>query len=73
MGSVGFDISCGIGCLRTDLTWKGLKEYREQLLAEALYQTIPTDVGGWGWSFKTLAFLSGWREVLRVGVHWTVK
>ena len=47
MGSVGFDISCGIGCLRTDLTWKGLKEYREQLLAEALYQTIPTDVGGW--------------------------
>lgn len=26
-----------------------------------------------GWSFKTLTFLSGWREVLRVGVHWTVK
>ncbi|WP_235378868.1 RtcB family protein [Candidatus Coxiella mudrowiae] len=71
-GSVGFDISCGIGCLQTDLTWKGLKEYREQTTSRSPLSDDSNRCRS-GWSFKTLAFLSGWREVLRVGVHWTVK
>jgi tRNA-splicing ligase RtcB (3'-phosphate/5'-hydroxy nucleic acid ligase) len=43
-GGVGFDISCGIRCLRTDLTLAGLAPRIEQL-AEALFRTIPAGVG----------------------------
>jgi len=43
-GGVGFDISCGIRCLRTDLTLSGLAPLMERL-AETLFRTIPAGVG----------------------------
>jgi tRNA-splicing ligase RtcB (3'-phosphate/5'-hydroxy nucleic acid ligase) len=43
-GGVGFDISCGIRCLRTDLSLTDLAPKAERL-AEALFRTIPAGVG----------------------------
>lgn len=43
-GGVGFDISCGIRCLRTDLRWDELYPWREKL-ADILYANIPAGVG----------------------------
>lgn len=43
-GGVGFDISCGIRCLRTDLTADGLRP-RRVALADSLLRDIPAGVG----------------------------
>ncbi len=46
-GGVGFDISCGIRCLQTNLTWPDILPIRH-LLADELFQNIPAGVGGEG-------------------------
>jgi tRNA-splicing ligase RtcB len=43
-GGVGFDISCGIRCLRTDLNLTDLAPKAERL-AEVLFRAIPAGVG----------------------------
>ena len=47
VGGVGFDISCGVRLLTTDLTRADI-EGRQRDLAEALFQTIPAGLGSTG-------------------------
>jgi tRNA-splicing ligase RtcB len=67
-GGVGFDISCGIRCLRTNLD---LEEVRPAAaaLADALFQTIPAGVGKEGEIHLTPDQLD---EVLTGGAVWAV-
>lgn len=46
-GGVGFDISCGVRCLRTGLTRDEL-EPKKRELADALFRSIPAGVGSRG-------------------------
>ncbi len=43
-GGVGFDIACGIRCLRTNIPGEELHPHREPL-ADALFQAIPAGLG----------------------------
>ena len=68
-GGVGFDISCGIRCLRTDLT---LAEIMPRLkpLAEGLYRDIPAGVGEGGHIRLDVPELD---RVLGGGAAWAVE
>ncbi|WP_345975679.1 RtcB family protein [Sulfurimonas sp. HSL3-7] len=68
-GGVGFDISCGIRCLRTDLM---LHEITGELetLADLLYARIPAGLGTTGHLHLTVSQLD---EVLRKGAKWAVQ
>jgi tRNA-splicing ligase RtcB len=68
-GGVGFDISCGIRCLRTDLT---LAEVAPKLepLGERLFQTIPAGVGVEGDLKLSVDELD---TVMRDGAEWAVR
>jgi tRNA-splicing ligase RtcB len=46
-GGVGFDISCGVRCLHTSLTFEDLKPLQTRL-ADMLYQRIPAGLGSTG-------------------------
>jgi tRNA-splicing ligase RtcB len=46
-GGVGFDISCGVRCLRTRLTASEVRG-RQKELADALFRAIPAGVGSTG-------------------------
>ena len=67
-GGVGFDISCGIRCLRTNAT---LDEIAPQLpkLANGLFRDIPAGVGEEGELKLSPRELD---DVLRGGAHWAV-
>lgn len=68
-GGVGFDISCGIRCLRSNLNWHDLANVRHDL-ADILFATVPSGVGREG-KLKLSA-----RELDRVlmgGAQWAVK
>ncbi|HET9700640.1 MAG TPA: RtcB family protein [Burkholderiales bacterium] len=68
-GGVGFDISCGIRCLRTDLHLPDIAP-RLEALAEALFRAIPAGVGQEG------EFRLSPREldaVLEGGAQWAVR
>ncbi len=68
-GGVGFDISCGIRCLRTDLTAADIAPHAEWL-GDALLRDIPAGVGVEG------AIQLGEREldaVMRGGARWAVE
>jgi tRNA-splicing ligase RtcB len=68
-GGVGFDISCGVRCLRTDLTWTDLAPHAERL-ADALFAAIPAGVGSEG----TLRLSERELEAVLVGgAHWAVE
>jgi tRNA-splicing ligase RtcB len=47
VGGVGFDISCGVRLLATNLTRKDLETHQAQL-ADALFRTIPAGLGSTG-------------------------
>lgn len=47
-GGVGFDISCGVRCLRTGLRREDLGPELQQRLADALFKHIPAGVGSTG-------------------------
>ncbi|MBI2322557.1 MAG: RtcB family protein, partial [Chloroflexi bacterium] len=68
-GGVGFDISCGIRCLRTN---RSFGEIREHLvpLADALFAAIPAGVGEEGELKLSPAELD---EVLEGGAVWAVR
>ncbi len=68
-GGVGFDISCGIRCLRTDLSLRDLEPYAERL-ADELYKTIPAGVGEEGEIKLSPKELD---RVLEGGAEWAVR
>src|SRR3989304_867417 len=67
-GGVGFDISCGIRCLRTNLTLEDLVP-RPPKLADALFRDIPAGVGEEGEIKLTPRELD---QVLAGGAQWAV-
>jgi tRNA-splicing ligase RtcB len=68
-GGVGFDISCGIRCLRTDLTLPEIAPKLERL-AERLFETIPAGVGVEGDLKLSVDELD---TVMRDGAEWAVR
>ncbi len=67
-GGVGFDISCGIRCLRTNLALDDLAP-RAERLASGLYRDIPAGVGEEGDIKLSAAELD---DVMRGGARWAV-
>jgi tRNA-splicing ligase RtcB (3'-phosphate/5'-hydroxy nucleic acid ligase) len=67
-GGVGFDISCGIRCLGSNLTWSDVAPYAEEL-ADALFRVIPAGVGEEGELRLSPPELD---EVLLAGATWAV-
>jgi tRNA-splicing ligase RtcB len=68
-GGVGFDISCGIRCLRTDLTLTDIAPQIERL-ADRLFRTIPAGVGVEGDLQLSIDELD---DVMRDGAQWAVR
>lgn len=68
-GGVGFDISCGIRCLRTNLQWNDLFSSRHTL-GDILFQKIPAGVGREGLLKLSVRELD---RVLIGGAKWAVK
>jgi len=68
-GGVGFDISCGIRCLRTDLTLPDIMP-RLKPLADNLYRDIPAGVGVGGHIRLDVPELD---RVLAGGAAWAVE
>ncbi|HEX8968674.1 MAG TPA: RtcB family protein [Chloroflexota bacterium] len=68
-GGVGFDISCGIRCLRSNLTWTDVAPRAEQL-ADALFDVIPAGVGEEGELRLSPPELD---EILVSGAAWAVE
>ena len=67
-GGVGFDISCGIRCLRTSLTFDSIAPHRVKL-ADNLYRDIPAGVGVAGEIRLQVPQLD---QVLLGGAQWAV-
>jgi tRNA-splicing ligase RtcB len=67
-GGVGFDISCGIRCLRTDLDVARVLPVAEKL-ASSLYRDIPAGVGEEGRIKLSPAELD---DVMQGGARWAV-
>jgi tRNA-splicing ligase RtcB len=68
-GGVGFDISCGIRCLRTDLALADIEPH-VQRLADRLFRDIPAGVGEEGEIKLAPDELD---EVMRGGARWAVE
>jgi tRNA-splicing ligase RtcB len=68
-GGVGFDISCGIRCLRTGLQWSKVVP-RAQVLSDSLFRDIPAGVGEEG---KLKLGPDELDDVLTGGAAWAVK
>lgn len=67
-GGVGFDISCGVRCLRTNLTWEDLYQHSEAL-SDLLFLQIPAGLGVEGRLKLTPKELD---SVLCGGARWAV-
>ena len=68
-GGVGFDISCGIRCLRSELPWQEVAP-RARPLADSLFRDIPAGVGEEG-DIKLAP--SELDSVLEGGARWAVQ
>ncbi len=67
-GAVGYDINCGVRMLRTTLTRADLRG-NEQELVEALFENIPTGLGGGGVLQVDRGTMD---EILARGAEWAV-
>ena len=67
-GGVGFDISCGIRCLRTNIFLPDILPHLETL-AEQLFATVPSGVGSEGKIHLSIAELN---NVMCGGAQWAV-
>lgn len=67
-GGVGFDISCGIRCMRTTLTWEEVAP-RARELADTLFRATPAGVGSEGALSLSAPELD---DVLIGGAAWAV-
>ncbi len=68
-GGVGFDISCGIRCLRTDLSLPQLLPHAEAL-SNQLFRDIPAGVGEEGEIRLSIPEID---QVMRGGARWAVE
>ncbi|WP_022854388.1 RtcB family protein [Thermodesulfatator atlanticus] len=68
VGGVGYDISCGVRCLRTGLKREEVEPFLEELIDE-LFHTIPAGVGSEG---KLKLSVNQLDEVLVGGARWAV-
>ncbi len=67
-GAVGYDINCGVRMIRTDLTYDDV-EGREETLVDALFEAIPSGLGGGGVIPGDADAIEG---SLERGVEWAV-
>jgi tRNA-splicing ligase RtcB len=68
-GGVGFDISCGVRCVRTGLKVDRVRAVQEQL-ADALFDHVPAGVGSRG---RIRLDDEGMDAMLRGGARWAVE
>ena len=68
-GAVGYDINCGVRMVRTDLTYEDV-EGREEELVNALFEAVPSGLGGGGVVETGVDTVN---EVLEEGVEWAVR
>lgn len=68
-GLCGFDINCGVNSIRTNLTYKEVKEKLKELVP-ALFKAIPCGVGSKGKLKLTAKELD---DVLTLGLKWAVE
>lgn len=68
-GGIGFDINCGVRLLATDLVRDQIKGKADRL-ADALFNTLPSGVGGYGMRRLTEREM---REVMKRGSAWAVE
>ncbi|WP_416838658.1 RtcB family protein [Haloferax sp. DFSO52] len=67
-GGIGFDINCGVRLLRTGLSYKDIAG-EASILADRLYQTIPTGLGKGGYLRTDISDVRG---ILESGMEWMV-
>jgi len=67
-GAIGFDINCGVRMVRTNLTYDDVRG-KEEALAEALFDAVPTGVGGGG---IVQADTDTMERILTEGVEWAI-
>ncbi len=68
-GGVGFDISCGVRILRSNLSYEDIKGKLEEIMRILSY-SVPKGVGGGG---KIRLSESQLTELLKKGVNWAIK
>ncbi len=79
-GGVGYDINCGVRLIRTNLCYSKNKHINNdlirinrkqlQLIADLLYNTIPTGLGSQG-AIKKLS-QNNLKDIMRDGVDWAI-
>ncbi len=67
-GGVGYDINCGVRMVKTNLTYADVEGYEEELV-EALFEAVPSGLGGGGVVQGTTATIE---EILDRGVRWAL-
>ncbi|MFB6070442.1 MAG: RtcB family protein [Halanaeroarchaeum sp.] len=67
-GGVGYDINCGVRMMKTNLTYEDVRG-TEQELVDALFEAIPSGLGGGGVVEGTTATID---EVLDRGMRWAL-
>ena len=68
-GAVGYDINCGVRMVRTNLTYDDVRG-RESELVDALFEAVPSGLGGGGVVKGTADAVEG---ALERGVEWAVE
>jgi tRNA-splicing ligase RtcB len=68
-GGVGFDINCGVRLIRTNLTYKDVKDAQENL-AQSLFEHIPVGVGRRGVLDTSMENLVA---ALETGIDWSIR
>ncbi|MFB6094065.1 MAG: RtcB family protein [Halanaeroarchaeum sp.] len=68
-GGVGYDINCGVRMVKTSLTYSDVKG-REQELVNALFEAVPSGLGGGGVVQGTTATVD---DILERGMRWALE
>lgn len=68
-GGVGFDISCGVRCLRTNMQWDDCASFSEEI-ADLFFHNVPAGVGVEG---KLRLSPSEIDDVLQGGARWAIE
>src|SRR6056297_2148019 len=68
-GAVGYDINCGVRMVRTNLTYDDVRG-REEEIVDALFEAVPSGLGGGGVIGGTADAIEG---ALERGVEWAVE
>jgi tRNA-splicing ligase RtcB len=68
-GSVGYDINCGVRMVKTNLTYEDVQG-REQELVDALFEAVPSGLGGGGVVETSKEQVE---QILERGVDWALE